>query len=154
MGTAVGRAIDYLFTQATALPECADPVVVSDGYPQTRADLHLDIGVTNEDGTSEVGSDWAGLGANREDETFNIPCLIESYWGGGDEAVKPARDAAIVILDALNAKIRTDRSLGAALSSGHAAIRDVRLVQTNNPDEAGGGRYARIYFNVQCSSRF
>jgi hypothetical protein len=154
-GTAVGRAIDYLFTAVTALPVCADPVVVADGYSQSRADLMVWLGVNNEDGTSDIASDWAGLGANREDETFAVPCLIESFWGGGDEAIKPARDAAIPIFDAINALIRTDHTLGGALSSpSGAALRDMRLVQTNTPEEAGGGRYARIYFNVHCSSRF
>lgn len=154
-GTSLGRAIDYLVTSVTALPECAAPVVVSDGYPTRRANLMVVIGVTNEDGTSEVESDWAGLGANHEDEDFRIPCLIESYLGGADAVVKPARDAAITILDAINAKVRTDRSLGGALTSpGAAALRDVRLVQTSAPEEAGDGRYARFYFNVRCTARF
>jgi hypothetical protein len=154
-GTAVGRAIDYLVAQTTALPECADPIVVADAYSASRADLMITIGVSNTDDTAEIPSTWAGLGANREDETFDIPCLIDSYVGGGDEAVKPARDAAITVLDAINAMIRADRTLGGALASpGVAAVRDVRLIQTNTPDEAGGGRYARLYWNTHCSSRF
>lgn len=154
MGTAVGRAIDYLVTSVRALPECADPVVVSDGYTARRGNTMVWLGVSNEDGTSEVGVDWAGLGAQREDESFDIPCLIEVYRGGADNAVKPARDAAIVILDAINAKVRTDRSLGGALAPGAAGVRDIRLRQTADPEEAGDGRYARIYFNVRCTSRF
>lgn len=155
MGTSLGRAIDYLVTSVTALPECASPIVVADGYTARRAADMVWIGVTNEDGTSEVKSDWAGLGAGKEDEDFDVPCLIETYRGGGDGVVKPTRDAAITILDAINAKIRLDRSLGGGLTlPGWAAVRDVRLVQTSTPEEAGDGRYARIYFNVKCTARF
>lgn len=153
MGTAIGRAVDYLVAQLPLLPALASPVVVSDGFPITRADLLVAIGVTNEDGASEYNIDWAGLGANREDEAFDIPCLIDSYVGGATQ--KAPRDAAVTVLDAINAKIRLDRTLGGALGPpGVAAIRDVRLVQTSTSEEAGEGRYARCYFNVRCTSRF
>ena len=154
MGTKVGAAMDYLVTTVTELPECAAPVVVSDGYTSRRSDTIVWLGVTNEDGSSEVDVEWAGLGASREDESFDIPCLVEAYRGGGDEAVKPARDAAVTILDAINAAVRADRSLGGALTTGAAALRAIRLVQTADPEEAGDGRYARIYFAVRCTNRF
>ena len=113
------------------------------------------IGVSSEDGRSEVESDWAGIGAQREDEAFDIPCLIECYVGGSDPAVKPARDRALTILNAINAAIRTDRSLAGALSSpGWAAVRKVRLAQTADVIEAGDGRYARVFFAVTCIARF
>ncbi len=154
-GTSVGRAIDYLVTQITALPECASPVIVSDGYTARRGAQMVWVGVTSADGTSDVKSDWAGIGAQREDETFDIPMLIEQSAGGGDVAVKVVRDRALVILDAINAKIRTDRSLGGALTlPGWAAVRDVRLTQTADPEEAGEGRFARVFFVVRCTARF
>ena len=152
-GTALADALDYLVTETRALSECEAPVVVSDGFPVTDADIVVAIGVTNEDGASELDADWAGLGAGREDETFDIPCLIDSYAGGTNQSIP--RRAAVVVLDAIAARIRQDRSLGGALNSpGLAAIRDVRLVQTSTAEEAADGRYARIYFNVRCTSRF
>src|SRR5688572_11689051 len=110
MGTAMADAIDYLYEQISALPECARPVLVSDGFPIANADLRVDIGVSNEDNTSEVNTEWAGLGAQREDETFEIPCLIEAYTGGAVAATP--RRSAVVVLDAINSLVRSDRSLG------------------------------------------
>lgn len=153
MGTRLALAADYLYATTKSLPECAD-AVVADGYTARRGSLMVWLGVTNEDGTSDISIDWAGLGAGREDESFDIPCLIEASAGGGDAAVKPARDQAVTILDAINAAIRADRSMAGILSPGYAAIRDIRLAQTADPTEAGDGRYARIYFAVRCTSRF
>jgi len=153
-GTAIGRAVDYLVTQITALPAAAQ-AVVSDGFPASRADLMVSVGVTNEDGGSEFEINWAGLGAGREDELFSIPVLIEAYAGGGPEVMSTVRLNAVAVLDAVNGLIRTDRTLGGALTSpGVAQVRNIRLVQTNTPEEAGEGRYARIYLDVVCTSRF
>lgn len=151
--SSIPAALDYLVTTARALPEAAAPVAVFDGWPD-RADIALVIGITPEDPETENDPVHAEVGAQMEWENYDIPCIIWAYKGGGQEAMKTARDAAFVLFNAVMTMIRTDRTLGGALHSGAAAVRNIRVQQTGTADEAGLGRRCEIRFNITGKNRF
>src|SRR5689334_12657295 len=109
--SAIPAAIDYLVAQITALPECAAPVVVSDGWPTQRSAVGIAIGVTPEDDDTESEPVYSQLGAQMEMETFLVPCVIWAT-AAGTNAQKTARDAAFAIWNAVTTKVRADRTLG------------------------------------------
>lgn len=151
--SSIPAAIDYLVGQVTALPACALPVVVSDGWPDARADTGVAIGITPDDGDTEDDIVHSQLGAQMEREQYLVPCEIW-VWKAGTGAVKRARDAAFVIYDAIVTRIRTDRTLGGALHSGSAIVANMRVRQTRSAPEAGEGRMCEIRFVVSCGNRF
>ncbi len=150
--SAIPAAIDYLVATATALPECAAPVRVFDGWPDARADVALVIGVTPEDSATEDSVNHGNLGAQAQWEDFTVPCIIWCRRVGGG-AMKQARDGAFVILNALDTHLRTHRDLGGALRSGTAIATNVVIRQTDTAEEAGDGRVCEIHFDVLCRSR-
>lgn len=153
--SSIPDAIDYLVAMARALPECADPASVHDGFPAASGNPAIAIGVVpHENGDTPNDVVHAQLGAQMERETYDIPCEIVSWVGGADEAVKPARDAAFVIYNAFVTKVRLDRTLGGALHSGAAIVTGMSMDQTIDPQEAGNGRVCSIRFNVRCDNRF
>lgn len=153
--SSIPGGIDWLVTNITALPECAAPVGVFDGWPG-RADTGVVIGITPEDDETDVEPMHAELGAQKEWEEYVIPCVLWAYVGGGPEAMKTARDAAFVVFDAIQTLIRTTtgRTLGDNLHSGVAAVRSWRIKQTGDAEEAGTGRTCTIRFNILCKNRF
>ncbi|MGX4657102.1 hypothetical protein ACWCHM_26135 [Micromonospora sp. SCSIO 07396] len=150
--SAIPAAIDYLVATATAFPECASPVRVFDGWPEGRAETALVIGVTPEDAATENGVTHGQLGAQTQWEEFTVPCIIWARRAGGN-AMKAARDAAFVLLNALDTHMRTHRDLGGALKSGTAIAANVVVRQTNDAEQAGEGRVCEISFDVLCRSR-
>lgn len=152
--SSIPAAIDYLVTQTRALPECAAPVVVFDGWPMGRAEVGVVIGITPEDPETGVEPVHAELGAQVEWEVYDVPCIVWAHAGGGEEAMKAARDAAFAILNAIMTKVRQDRALGGALHSGAAAVRRIRVEQTGTADAAGEGRSCEIRFDINCRNRF
>lgn len=153
--SSIPAAVDYLVAQTRALPECAAPVTVHDGYPVGAGQTGVAIGVIpNEDGDTPNEVVHGQLGAQMEREYYDIPCEIAAWVGGGEEATKAARDAAFVILDALITRIRQDRTLGGALHSGWAMLTGIRMEQTADPEEAGEGRTCSIKFAIHCENKF
>lgn len=153
--SSIPAAIDYLVATITALPECAAPIIVEDGWPTRSAPSGVGIGVIPSDGTTEDEVTHAQLGAQMEWEEYEIPCIVWAHIGGS--SAKTARDAAFVIFNAIVTKVRTNpdgRTLGGALHSGVAVVHSVRIVQTDDPEEAGDGRMCEIRFNVGCNNRF
>jgi hypothetical protein len=150
--SAVPGAIDALI----ALIAATDPTLqVNDGWsisPQPRMVL---VGVTDQTPTTSLTHAWAGIGAQRQDESFDIPCVI--WCASGDKTQKTVRDEAFAILDAIETALlatSTSRTLNGALTPpGVAEIVTGAFDQTNTDDEAGEGRQARIYFTVRCTSR-
>jgi len=153
--SSIPSTIDYLVAQIAALPECAAPCTVHDGFPAATGNPAVAIGVVPfEDGNTPNEVVHAQLGAQMEWETYNVPCVVSSWVGGGDEAAKPARDAAFTIYDAIVTKVRADRTLGGSLHSGAAIVTQTRVDQTVTAEEAGEGRSCSIAFVVQCKNRF
>lgn len=153
--SSIPAAIDYLVATVRLLPECGPPVTVHDGFPAGTGNPAVAIGVVpHEDGVTARESIHAQLGAQAEYETFNIPVIIESWVGGGEEAMKPARDAAFRIFDAINTAVRADRTLGGALHGGAAILTSTRVDQTATAEAAGEGRACSVMFLVNCKNRF
>jgi hypothetical protein len=153
--SSIPAAIDYLVTQVRALPECAAPVTVHDGFPVDTGQTAVAIGVVpHEEGDTENEVVYAQLGANMEWEEYDVPCIITAWIGGSEEATKQARDAAFTIFDAVVTKVRADRSLGGALHSAPALVTGIRVEQTFTPTQAGEGRTCAISFKVRCKNRF
>lgn len=153
--SAIPGAIDYLVTTVQGLQEFAAPVVVFDGWPDQGADTAIVIGITPTDDTTGVENLHAELGAQAQWEEFDIPCIIWAHRGGGQEAMKLARDAAFALYDALDSHLRTTagRTLGNLLNSGVAHISALVVQQTDSPPEAGDGRQCQLLLNIHCKSR-
>lgn len=150
--SAIPAAIDYLVTAIRALPECAEPVVVEDGYPTRSAPVGVGIGVIPGDDTTEDEIVHAQLGAQMEWETFEIPFMVWAHDGGAN--AKVPRDAVFAIYNAIVTKVRQDRTLGGALHSGAAIVHNMRMEQTGTAEEAGYGRMCEIRSSVGCKNRF
>lgn len=148
-------AIDYLVATIAALPACALPVIVEDGWPERTAPKGVGIGVIPGDGTTDDEVTHAQLGAQMEFERYEIPCVVWAHVGG--TSAKTARDEAFTIFNAIIAMIRINpagRTLGGALNSGAAIVHNVRVEQTDDAIDAGYGRMCVIKFNVGCNNRF
>ena len=153
--SAIPAAIDYLVATIAALPECALPVVVEDGWPVRSAPTGVVIGVIPGDGTTDDEVTHAQLGADMEWEVFEIPAMVWAHVGGS--SAKTARDAAFAVFNAILTMIRVNpagRTLGGALHSNFAFIHNVRVVQTDNAEDAGEGRMCEIRFSVGCKNRY
>ncbi len=151
--SSIPAGIDYLVAQVTALPECALPVIVEDGFPARWADDVVVIGITPEDDDTENPVLHAQLGAQLEYEDPAVPCLVRSY-RAGENAMKAARAAAFGMYDAIVTRVRADRSLGGAVHSGAAIVTGMRMTQTGQAVEAGAGRTCDIRFVVTWHNRF
>jgi hypothetical protein len=151
--SSIPAAIDYLVATVAALPACADPVVVSDGWPTQRADVGVTIGITPDDDATNDEPFHAELGAQAQWELYTIPCIAWAYVGG--TSMKAARDAVFAVVDAIDTLLRTTtgRTLGGALHSGTAILTNVRIEQTGEAAEAGEGRACKVFFGIACKSR-
>ena len=153
--SSIPAVIDYLVQQIVALPECAAPCTVHDGFPVATGNPAVAIGVVpHEDGNTPNDVVHAQLGAQMEWETYNVPCVVSAWVGGGDEASKPARDAAFRVYDAIVTLVRADRTLGGNLHSGAAIVTQTRVDQAASAEQAGEGRSCAIAFVVNCKNRF
>lgn len=150
--SAIPAAIDYLVAAITALPECALPVIVEDGWPTRSAPVGVGIGVIPGDGTTDTEVVHAQLGAQMERERFEIPGIVWAHIGG--TSAKTARDMVFGIYNAVVTKVRQDRTLGGALHSGAAIVALRRLEQTDTAAEGGDGRMCEARFVVVCDNRF
>ena len=97
--SSIPAAIDYLVATITALPECAAPVIVEDGWPTRSSPKGVGIGVIPGDGTTEDEVTEAQMGAQREYEEYDIPCIVWAHVG--EPVAKTARDQAFTIFDAI-----------------------------------------------------
>lgn len=152
--SSIPAAIDWLVGAVRALPQCAAPVVVEDGWPARQSEAgNVVIGITPEDDDTDNPVMHAQLGAQLEVEEPAVPCLVWAHRNGAD-AMKAARDAAFVIYDAVVTRVRQDRTLGGAVHSGVAILTNVRVAQTGTAVEAGEGRRCEIRFVVAWRNRF
>jgi hypothetical protein len=151
--SSIPGAIDYLYATVAALPQCAAPVVVSDGWPDLDGDVGVVIGLTPDDATTDDEVTHGQLGAQTQWETYAIPCVIWARVGG--TSMKAARDQAFSILDAIDSHLRTPtgRTLGGVLHSGTAYAGNVVIHQTGDAAQAGEGRTCEIRFDIVCKSR-
>jgi hypothetical protein len=150
--SSIPAVIDWLVAHIGALPECAAPVVVSDGWPLKRNATGVEIGVTPEDSQIENQAMPAQLGGQLDDEQYDIPITVRGWTGGTSQ--KTARDTAFTIANAIWGLLRTHPTVDDLLNSGAVQITDTGIRQTGDVASAGQGRRCEVRFTVHCRNRF
>lgn len=129
-------------------------VVVYDGTePSDEAPKQaLYVGVDDPDSDDQTVAngeqDWAGLGKGSRDEMITIWLTAETWYG--DNAVKPARDAAYAIVGRVEDITRADASLGGTVLFTLPGVTGHRLKQ--GWLEQIGCR-ARVTFRIDAKAR-
>ncbi|MGZ4663719.1 MAG: hypothetical protein ACXV5Q_01365 [Frankiaceae bacterium] len=152
--TAIGPVTDYLVALITALPECAPPVLVTDGWPGTfQAQQMVCVGGGPDTDDQSTMRDFVvmGNGPRNMQEEFAIQVYIRCWTGGTLQ--KPSRDQALTIFQAIEAKIRADLTLGGTVQTYPARIGQADLRQTTW-ENAQKGRVAEIRFTVDIKNRY
>lgn len=152
--TAMGPVIDYLVSLISGLPACAPPVLVTDGWPGTyQAQQMVSVGGGPEIDDQSTVRDFAvlGNGPGNMEEEFGVQVYIRCWTGGTIQ--KTSRDQALTIFQAIEAKVRTDMSLGGNATPYPVRIGQADLRQTT-PDNAQKGRVAEIRFTVNVRNRY
>lgn len=90
---------------------------------------------------ADIDQEWAGLGAKKRDETFDIICAIVAPF---DETVKSGRDSVKSLLATVESTLRADPSFGFD-SPYIAGVRPRQLFY----DDAG----ARLVFAITVKTR-
>lgn len=164
MGTSIGPVFTYLLTGTNVVTGNTLPAALAAVDAQAQV---FDAWVTDRSCASQFvlgrpdpsqGTEAAGgtdalivLGAGRVDEVYEIPCFIQTFVGGTDQS--EARNAAIVIWDALLHWLCADKTLGGALASGWAEISRVQWDGT--PEEnAKDGRFCVVSFSIRCRNNY
>lgn len=145
MASAVPGAIAALLQLLQAALDCD----VHDGPPVTGATLdYVCVGHDPSGGPDAVEFDreWAALGAQRREERFDILCVAGA--SSGDLAMLDRRVRVFALLDAVEAAIRTDFTLGGAVRIAQV-LGSGSLLQEQ--DEFGST--AALRFRVTCHAR-
>jgi hypothetical protein len=135
-------------------------VYVADGpyIDQRTADSVVSVGFDgSEDGSdgeaTNSDQEWVGLGTNnRRDEAIQVTCSALSWIG--DNSPTTARARAYALVDACEAAVLADTTLGLGPPGQPGAVRNamvsgLQLFQANN----AGGAKARVVFTVSCTAR-
>lgn len=97
--------------------------------------------------TEDWTQDWAGLGAQRKDESFDVVCAVVS--GSGDANVASRRQEALAVLAAVETDLRAPLNIGLGLPSpSFARLSSAQLIQ-----EWVDGLRARIPFSISVQTR-
>lgn len=156
MGSAIGPAFTYLVTNVPAQMQAvfAD-VAVNDGWV-TDVSRHIFVIGRNSVDVAQASSGtnvFVELGAQHIEETFEIPCYIDCGTGGDDQS--ESRNDAVAMFDAFVTFLRSDLTLGGALTNGrYAQLGSVQVDQTYNEGEAMQGRRTVISFSVVCRNKY
>jgi hypothetical protein len=147
MASSIPAAITGLLAAVSA---AVDPATVSvhDGKPTGEVlGSYIAIGYDPASDTAvEFDREWAGLGAQRADEDFDILCTLVNR--SGDEVISARRAGAFALLDTLTAAIATDYTLGGAVREA-AVLGSGSLTQA----ETQKGDAAGLRFRVNCKTR-
>ncbi|MFI0484886.1 hypothetical protein [Actinomadura sp. 9N215] len=152
MSTQIPDAIDKL----VALFEAALPVgtVVADG-PQVSfptgewAVVGGDGPVDEEEDAARSTQAWKGLGAMVRDEAIDVTCAVGSSTGNAETTLRPRREAATALLQAIEDGLRADPGLGGFTTGGAAAVTDVALRYPTNSQ----GLAAVLVFTINIPVR-
>lgn len=161
-GTRVGDAIAAIVaalkadSAVTALAAIVDGPIVSGDDPETR--IYVGYDGDNEgdyNATEDWSQDWAGLGAQRKTETFDVVCAVWSWSGDMDVATRRAR--ALAALDAAQTALRAALNIGLGLPQPTVAQwSQGQLLQEPVIDPVAGtvdGLRCRIPFSISVSTR-
>jgi hypothetical protein len=167
MGTSIGQAIDYFVsgtnpvtgtTLAADLTAVDPTALLVDAYPTKQSQSMVFIGRTDpENAQAPNGSQTpVTLGMNTRDEEYSIPCYISTTRQG--PAQKPARDAALALLDVVAHWLAADPSLNGALKGGrYAYLSTINLVQTRDVEDTGSAgslRLAWLTFDILARNHY
>jgi hypothetical protein len=167
MGTSIGQAIDYFISGTNAVTgttllqdlQAADPTaILVDAYPTQQSQSMLFIGRTDPENAQAPNGAQSPvtLGLGTRDEEYSIPCFISVVRQGPQQ--KPARDAALALLDVLNHWLAADPKLGGVLKNGrYAYLSTVSLVQTRDTEDAGDTgslRQAWLTFDILARNHY
>lgn len=98
--------------------------------------------------TENWAQDWAGLGAQRKNETFDIVGCVISW--SGDVSVPERRATALAVLAAVESDLRAAANIGLGLPAPTvAAWASGQLFQEQGPK----GLQARIPFSISVQTR-
>ena len=106
--------IDAMVTDFATLPALAG-VTVTDGHPLTNdPGTHLFVGVDNPDDDNGVGASgtqsWPLGTYSYHEDTGEIWLAV--YADNGDGAMKPARDAATAVMEAVQDRVHANLTMG------------------------------------------
>lgn len=158
MGTSIGAVIDYLVAGLPAPLAAIDPLVrVVDNQPNADSDSWVNVGRSADDhgAAGDPENVYTELGAGRIEETYTLPGYVQVYRPG--PAQKPARDAAIALIDGIVRFVHADPTLGGILTRGRVGIMSrLSLTQTEDDDDTGGGdlRLALIGFELTIRNTY
>lgn len=133
----------------TALATVIDGPVLSGDAPETA----VFVGYSGDPGdgmaaTANWTQTWAGLGAGRRDEQFDVLCAVVSWSGETDVAAR--RQTALAAFDAVATTLRATLNIGLGLPQptiAEMAVADLLQEQT------AAGLQARIPFVVRVKTR-
>lgn len=148
-GSSIAAVIDYLVEQIRALPSCADPVRVFDGFPDTEAATYVMVGGHGQDVSGDSRQVWHGMGRLTREEDYDVTGEIYAATGSTDQ--KSVRDKVFAIEKDLAAFLRADPRLG-GLVTQYAELATVSLEQTDE-ETADEGRFALLTFKVHVINR-
>ncbi len=108
--------IDAMVADFAALPALAD-VTVCDGMPLTNdPGTYLFVGIDDLDAASSDGASgvqsWPLATHTQREDAGDV--LLAAYADNGEGGMKAARDAATAVLDAVQARVRANQTLGVA----------------------------------------
>lgn len=131
----IANAIDKLVTAFDTAT--ASTVTVTDGPAVTFPTPEWvvvggDGPVQEEEDAGRTTQVWKGLGALIRDEEISVTCACGSSTGNAETTMKTRRDAAMVILAACEASLRSDPGLAGFTTGGAAAITDITLRYVTN----------------------
>lgn len=97
--------------------------------------------------TEDWEQDWAALGAQRKNESFDVVCAVVS--GSGDPRVAARRQTALAVLAAVETDLRSALNIGLGLPQPtFARLSSAQLIQ-----EWEDGLRVRIPFSINVQTR-
>lgn len=142
--SAVPQVVDALVA-ALSRADALRGVQVADGPLTTmREPSGLIVGVA-EEGPAVIGAQSPGGLGSRRRETFEVGC--RAWVWVGDNELKPVRDEAFRIVDAVGAALAADRTLG-------GAVMQARLGEgvQYDPRQSEEGAWVVVDFGVRCEA--
>lgn len=143
-------AIDALVGLLQAAPGLADASIVDGpdvaGHKKRTVCVGWDGNPDGEGLAVEWQQAWASVGQRAKNETFSVTCAVVA-WDGGT-AVRPIRDAAYVLLGAVEDALRGNPSLGFPPPT-IVAVTSGATFQEQIPE----GRLCRVTFQVAVQTR-
>lgn len=150
--TRLGVVVDALVsTLTTALPDAT----VVDGPAVNLPNIGQDtlyIGWSGDEGdntSANADQEWAGLGNRARSEAMVIVC--RAHTTSGDTVMKPVRDAALVLVAAVETALRNDPQLGSALTP--PGLAQFGSVRTLNQLQTEQGAQCGAVFTVNVTAR-